>query len=240
VEAGSLALPDDVESAPPEAELEKRLGYRFRKPGGLRQALTHGSRANEAGNPALANERLEFLGDAVLDLVISELLMERHPEASEGMLSRARAAAVNTAALAERARELGLDRAMRLGRGEARSAGHRKPSILANVFEAVLAAIYLDGGLAPVRELVEREFGEVLASPGPQLDAKTRLQEWLQARGEPVPGYQTTAAEGPDHAKEFHVEVRVGDRVLGQGRGRSKREAEQQAATHALTVLETD
>ena len=165
--------------------------------------------------------------------------MERHAQAPEGTLSRARAGIVNTAALAVYARKLGLDAALRLGRGEERSGGRRKASILANVFEGVLGAVYLDGGLEPARILVERECGEALASAGqPSADPKTQLQERLQARGEPVPGYRTMATHGPDHAKEFHVEVCVGERVLGQGQGQSKREAEQEAARRALALLD--
>ena len=223
----------------PWEELQERLGYRFRDSSRLEQALTHLSRANEEGDPTRGNERLEFLGDAVLDLVVSELLMEQHSEVPEGTLSRARASVVNTQALAVHARELGLDRALRLGRGEERSAGREKASILANVFEAVLGAIYLDGGLGPARSFVERECGELVAAAGePTVDAKTRLQELLQASGRPVPGYRTTATQGPDHAKEFQVEVRVGERVLGYGKGSSKREAEQAAARQALASLE--
>jgi ribonuclease-3 len=194
---------------------------------------------NEEGGRGVGNERLEFLGDAVLDLAISELLMERRPEADEGQLSRARAELVNTRALARHAQHLGLDRSVRLGRGEARSAGRRKISILANVFEAVVAALYLDGGLAPVRALVEREFGARLEDPGLfEADPKTRLQERLQAEDRPTPVYTTSRTEGPDHAPEFHVEARVGDEVVGRGVGRSKREAEQQAARQALERLD--
>ncbi|MCZ6569323.1 MAG: ribonuclease III [Deltaproteobacteria bacterium] len=215
------------------------MGYRFCDEAGLEQALTHRSRANEDGDPMRGNERLEFLGDAVLDLLVSELLMEKHAQVSEGTLSRARAGVVNTQALAAYARKVGLDQAVRLGRGEERSGGRRKPSILANVFEGVLGAIYLDGGLEPARIFVERECGEALAaSDQPAADPKTQLQERMQASGEPVPGYRTTAAHGPDHAKEFHVEVSIGERVLGRGQGHSKREAEQQAARRALASLD--
>jgi ribonuclease-3 len=146
--------------------------------------------------------------------------------------------AVNTQALAEHAQRLGLDEAVRLGRSEESSSGRSKPSILANVFEAVLGAIYLDGGLEPVRALVQRELGAMLAGAGaPPLDPKTRLQELMHASGQPTPGYVTTGTRGPDHAKEFHVEVRIDDRVVGSGTGRSKREAEQRAARAALTAL---
>lgn len=215
------------------------LGHRFAEKGLLRLALTHRSRVNEEGGRGVGNERLEFLGDAVLDLAISELLMERSPEADEGRLSRARSELVNTRALARHAQQLGLDRSVRLGRGEARSAGRRKISILANVFEAVVAALYLDGGLAPVRALVEREFGARLEDPELfEADPKTRLQERLQAEGRPIPVYTTSRTEGPDHAPEFHVEARIEDQIVGRGVGPSKREAEQQAARQALERLD--
>ena len=228
--------------APSEpAELEKRLGYRFAEPRLLEQALTHQSRAHEEGDLALGNERLEFLGDAVLDLLVSELLMQRYPDADEGELSRARAAAVNTAALAERARALGLGAAVRLGRGEERSGGEDKVSILANLFEAVLGAVYLDGDLAAARGFVAREVAPGLSRDDSALgDAKTRLQEIAQKLGRGIPRYATLAERGPDHAKEFEVEVRVGDAVLGSGVGPSKRSAEQGAARRALASFEAD
>ena len=219
--------------------LAERLGYRFEKTELLVQGLTHRSRANEDGTPALGNDRLEFLGDAVLDLVVSEFLMRAHPKADEGLLSRARADAVNTKALADHAQRLGLGQYMRLSRGEERSGGREKPSILANVFEAVLAAVYLDGGLDPARAFIEREFGELLADlRGTLPDPKTRVQEILQALGSEVPQYETVSTEGPDHAKEFQVEVRAAGTLLGTGTGSSKREAEQKAARKALDHLE--
>ena len=237
MEGGSLSPPEGKPRA--LSELKQRLGYRFEDEARLEQALTHRSRANEDGDPMRGNERLEFLGDAVLDLVVSELLMEKHAEAPEGTLSRARAGVVNTRALAACARKLGLDQDVRLGRGEERSGGRRKPSILANVFEGVLGAIYLDGGLEPARIFVERECGEALAAAGQRpADPKTQLQERLQASGGPVPGYRTTSEHGPDHAKEFRVEVSVEGRVLGQGQGNSKREAEQEAARRALASFD--
>ena len=192
--------------------------------------------ANEEGGSGLANERLEFLGDAVLDLVVSELLMEANPDVDEGVLSRARAAAVNATALAQRARDLGLGGFVRLGRGERRAGGADKPSILADTFEALLGALYLDAGLAAVRTLVERELA--LGSASDDLrDAKTRLSEQVQQGGGEVPRYRTVAERGPDHAKEFEVEVSVADEVLGRGSGSSKRSAEQCAAQRALEWL---
>jgi ribonuclease-3 len=214
------------------------LGYTFRSRDLLRQALTHDSVAAEAGERGRSNERLEFLGDAVLDLLVSELLMRADPDADEGRLTKARAAAVNTRALSERAAELGLGQAMYLGRGEERQGGRGKPSILANVFEAVFAALYLDGGLEVTREVVGRVFGD-LATGGlePVRDPKTRLQEHLQARGEDLPRYETVREGGPDHAREFEVEVVVGGRGVGRGVGRSRQAAEQEAAARALEAL---
>ncbi len=170
--------------------------------------------------------------------MVSELLMRAHPEADEGMLSRARAGAVNTQMLARLAGEIGLDEWMRLGLNEDRSGGRAKPSILANVFEAVLGALYLDGGVEPVRRFVRGTFAEPIAAPVLG-DAKTQLQERLQAAGGTPPEYRTTAELGPPHAREFHVEVTSGGRALGSGVGRSKREAEQRAAGRALEALDS-
>ena len=163
--------------------------------------------------------------------------MEAHPDVDEGVLSRARAAAVNASALAERARALGLGEFVRLGRGERRAGGAEKPSILADSFEAVLGAIYLDAGLAAVRVFVERELASGLSVSEDLRDAKTRLSERVQQQGGEVPRYRTVAERGPDHAKEFEVEVSVGDQVLGRGVGSSKRSAEQGAAQRALERL---
>jgi ribonuclease-3 len=218
----------------PLAALETALGHRFRDRRLLEEALTHSSSRVADGAGAADCERLEFLGDAVLGLVVSELLMESNPGQPEGWLTRARAAAVNRDALAARARALGLARWIRLGRGERRQGGAEKPSILADIFEAVLGAIYLDAGLAPVRALLERELPLAdVFGPAPA-DAKTRLQELLQGRGLGTPQYHTTQTHGPAHALEFEVEVRLGERVLGSGAGSSKRAAEQAAARRAL------
>ena len=238
--AGSPRRPDP--GPDPEGDLgalEERLGYRFENRELLERAITHRSAAHERGEGDLGNERLEFLGDAVLDLVVSEQLMQTDSAADEGTLSRARAAKVNTQALAERAMSLELGVALRLGRGEARQGGQTKPSILANVFEAVVAAVYLDGGLDAARALVHRVFpglatgGEVWALRDP----KTRLQERLQAAGQELPSYEIAAEWGPDHAREFEAVVKLAGRVLGSGAGRSKRDAEQAAALRALEAL---
>ena len=223
------------------SELACAIGHTFARPALLEQALTHGSRAHEQGDLAGSNERLEFLGDAVLDLVISELLMQAHPDAPEGGLSVSRAALVNAAALAERARHLELGRYVRLGRTEERGGGSEKQSILANVFEALLGALYLDAGLAPVRALVAREFADGIARSGePRPDPKTRLQEVMHAAGETNPAYRVTDECGPPHLREFEVEVRLGARVLGRAVGSSKRAAEREAARCALESLGED
>lgn len=178
----------------------------------------------------------------MLDVAVSELLMELHPGADEGTLSRARARLVNARALAKRARELELGRWLRLGGSEEKSGGRHKDSILADAFEAVLGAVYLDGGLLAARSLVGREFSRdlrELVRPGRDLgDAKSRLQELLHARGDPAPEYVTVSESGPSHAPEFQVEVRVAARVLGAARAGSKRGAEQAAAQRALQTLQ--
>jgi ribonuclease-3 len=174
----------------------------------------------------------------VLGLVVAERLMRARPDADEGDLSRARADAVNKRALAARARELGLDARVRLGRGERRSGGRTKDSILANAFEAVLGALYLDGGLDAARAFLDRELPPaLLEQAAPPSDAKTALQERLQAVGRGAPVYETVVTRGPAHAREFEVRVRVGEAELGTGSGRSKREAEQAAARSALAQL---
>jgi len=203
--------------------------------------LTHNSCAREEGDLAAGNERLEFLGDAVLGLVVAELLMSAHPDEPEGSLSRARSQAVNQSALAERARSLGLGELVRLGKGERMHGGSEKASILANAFEAVLGALYLDAGLAAAHAFVARELGADLASArGAPADAKTRLQEALHVAAASLPVYVTVGESGPPHAREFSVEVSAGDRVCGKGTGRSKQAAEQAAAEDALRHLASE
>jgi ribonuclease-3 len=174
----------------------------------------------------------------VLGLVVAQHLMHALPGASEGELTQARADMVNRRALAARARALGLDAFVRLGRGERRQGGRAKDSILANAFEAVLGALYLDGGLEVARAFLMRELGSELSEPGPrELDPKTALQQLLQAQGREPPTYLTVAATGPAHAREFSVEVRAGATLLGVGSGASKRAAEQAGARAALDAL---
>lgn len=233
-EGGSLAPAREGQLA----ALCKRLGHRFARPELLRQALTHSSRAHDAGDLAAGNERLEFLGDAVLGLGVAEFLMKAFPDSSEGALSRVRAQVVNQGALAKHARDLGLDELLLLGKSERKNAGVEKPSILADTFEAVLGALYLDAGFAAASAFVAREFATDLRSASVvQRDAKTALQEALQAAGRGAPRYLTVREAGPAHAREFSVEVRIGEDVYGKGEGPSKQIAEQAAARDALLAL---
>jgi len=217
--------------------LQKELGYRFKDPALLTRCLTHVSydRQKTEGH----NEVLEFLGDAVLDLAVSDLLMRENPGKSEGDLSRMRAALVNSAVLAEKAAELKLGPLLRLGRGEERSEGRNKPSILAGAFEALLGGIYQEGGYQPARGAVERYF--LADASGKQLgqqDYKTRLQEISQMLFHAPPNYRVVAESGPDHEKFFVTEISVGGKVLGKGQGRSKKQSEQEAAKIALMELQ--
>ena len=214
--------------------IEQRLGYQFRDAGNLVAALTHAS-AVDAASPRLG-ERLEFLGDAVLGLVLSDLLVARYPEHDEGRLSRFRATLVSTISFAAKARELQLDRDILLGRGEEKTGGREKPSILAAVYEAVIAAIFLDSGYEQVRRIVSSHFADAVAQVV-QLtttDAKTELQEICQEMYRLTPVYRVVAERGPDHAREFVVDVVIGNWVLARGEGSSKRSAEQDAARRAL------
>jgi ribonuclease-3 len=214
-----------------DSDLERTLGYRFSQPGLLSIALTHPS-AVGAGEPHY--ERLEFLGDAVLDLAIADLLMRRLPEAKEGALSKARASIVNGRTLAVKAAEIGLGYRLRLGKGEEKSAGRGKTSILAASFEAVIGAIYTDGGLAPAQTVIEGLFAEDLGGSAAERDYKTELQEIAYRRFRAQPVYELVAARGPDHAKRFTTRIRIGGRELGVGEGGSKKQSEQAAAREAL------
>jgi ribonuclease-3 len=212
------------------------LGYAFTDPELLGRALTHAS-ARQSGD-ALDNERLEYLGDAVLDLVIAEALFGAHPDWREGQLTRTRAALVNTVELARRARALELGGRLRLGPSELRE-GPDKDSILAGALEAVLGAVYLDGGLEPVRDLVRRLWADALhpAAPPAPRDAKMHLQEWCHQRFAETPTWRIvndSADEGDP--ERFVAEARLGERVLGRGAGRTKRDAERAAAAAALAA----
>jgi ribonuclease-3 len=219
------------------AALQEGLGYSFADPMLLSRALTHVSHERDDG--ADHNEVLEFLGDAVLDLAVSDLLMRRFPARGEGDLSKMRAALVNTSALAEKAAQLDLGALLCLGKGEERSGGRAKPSILAGAFEAVLGAVYQDGGFEAARRLVERYFtDDVKAKNLGQQDYKTRLQEISQMLFHAPPVYRIVTESGPDHDKRFVTEIAVGGKVLGRGEGKTKKQAEQQAAKKALGQLQ--
>lgn len=226
---------DAVVAEPPTLrDLEQRLDYHFRDPERLEQALTHASALD--GRMLRVSERLEFLGDAVMGLVVSELLLRAYPRHDEGRLSKYRAALVNTANFATVAQSVGLDEHLRLGKGEEKTGGRRKESILADAFEAVMGAIFLDGGYEAVRRVIAVHFSDqvdAVAARG-TTDAKTELQELCQDAYRETPVYRVIAEEGPDHAREFVVEAVLGENVLAQGRGRSKRAAEQAAALAAL------
>jgi ribonuclease-3 len=232
-----------------DEQFEDRLGHRFQKPELLERALTHSSalpelRAADVESVELAedNEQLEFLGDAVLDLLASEYLLEKFPKWSEGQLSKSRARLVNAQALELAARRLHLGEHLRLGRGEEKTGGREKPALLADAFEAVVAAIYLDGGLAAAKEMLRTTlFESALEERGSSLfetDRKSALQEFLQGRGKPPAEYRLAAARGPDHHKTFQVEVWVDGACMASGQGSTKKEAEQRAAGTALERLE--
>jgi len=217
--------------------LEARLSYRFRDRALLAEALTHRTYVNEAGGKD--NQRLEFFGDAVLDFLLSDMLLVRFPDSREGELTRIRAALVDEASLARVAAELDLGRSLRLGRGEEKGGGRQKRSLLADAFEALLAALYLDGGIDEARRVVGELFtplfscGEILSGR----DAKTDLQERARLlRGE-LPRYRLKEMSGPDHDRRFTVEIYLGDELMGEGVGRTKKEAEQDAARAATTLL---
>jgi len=223
------------------ADLEQRIGYRFRDLGLLEHALTHKSKAHEdATGGVVDNESLEFLGDAVLGFVVADLLYREFPHFQEGQKSKAKAALVSTAALAELAQRIGLGAYLLLGRGEEKTGGRQKQALLADGCEAVIAAVYLDGGVDAARDFILGELRdeiEHVRSPDFLRDFKSALQERLQADGRPLPEYEVTAERGPDHDKRFHVTVRVSGVVLADSEGRTKKEAEQLAARHALAAL---
>lgn len=223
-------------------ELEAKLGYTFRDRAWLEQALTHRSWAFEKDpghQSAVSNERLEFLGDAVLGLVVSEILLERHPRSSEGRLSQLKARLVSARHLHETADQLGLGPHLNLGRGEEVTGGRSKPTLLADALEALIGAIYLDGGLRPARAFIERHLltGADLEAAGAEHDFKSRLQEFAQTRGLPAPRYRTVSSSGPDHSKVFTVEVTVGEHLSARAEGGSLKAAGQRAAEILLSRL---
>jgi ribonuclease III len=221
-------------------ELEEKIGYRFENADLMIQAVCHRSYVNEMVVEDIQdNERLEFLGDAVLNLAIGHLLMHRHPELKEGDLSRMRAALVNETQLAEIARQLNLGSFIQLGKGELQTNGHDKDSILADALEALLAAIYLDGGFQKVFDLINVHFTERIESVyalAEQKDYKSRLQELVQSSRHVTPQYHLVDATGPDHDKTFKTRISIG-RLNVEGAGKSKKAAEQDAARKALEIL---
>jgi ribonuclease-3 len=220
-----------------ERWLSKTLGYSFSDVGLLQQALTHRSA------PGASNERLEFLGDAILDIVISEVLFHSLPDAPEGDLSRLRASLVRDTSLAGVAAELGIGEQLILGSGERKTGGHRRQSILADALEALFGAVYLDSDFDTVAELIRgifRDKLEELPHADDLRDPKTRLQEWLQARGASPPDYELVDVTGKAHQQHFEVRCLVPDREPAPGEGRSRRSAEQQAARRMLARLSAD
>ena len=218
-------------------QLQAELRYTFADTALLARCLTHVSseRSQKDGH----NEVLEFLGDAVLDLAVSELLIRHYPERSEGDLSRMRAGLVNSDVLAEKAAQLNLGALLRLGKGEERSGGRTKPSILAGAFEALIGAVFRDGGYGAALALVERYFARNLEEKQlGQRDFKTRLQEISQMLFRAPPVYRIILEKGPDHAKRFVTEIAVNGKVLGRGEGSSKKQSEQEAAKSALAQLQ--
>jgi ribonuclease-3 len=214
--------------------LEQAVGYRFARPELLKLALTHPSAAEGTDQHY---ERLEFLGDAVLDLAIADLLMRHFPDGKEGLLSRQRASIVNARTLAAKAEGIGLGKCLYLGKGEEKSGGRQKTSILAAGFEALVGAIYTDGGLSDAQLVVERLFGDDIGGPAVERDYKTELQESAHRFFRSHPVYEVISESGPDHAKRFIIGIRIGTRQLGVGEGSSKKVAEQAAAREALSVI---
>ena len=235
-----------------DEQLMEKLGYEFRDAKLLDRALTHSSAVPElraargediafAGSEVQDNERLEFLGDAVLELLTSEFLLKNFPEWTEGQLSKSRARIVNAHSLEIAARSLDIGSHLRLGRGEEKTGGREKPALLADAFEAVVAAMYLDGGLVPARELLTntvflqaRENGDRMA----ESDRKSALQEFLQGKGGQLAEYRLAGESGPDHQKTFLVEVWIRGERMASAEGSTKKEAEQKAARSALERLQ--
>ena len=222
------------------AELQQRLGYQFRDEKLLRLALTHPSVAHEQNSPLPHNQRLEFLGDAVLGLILTRELYEKFPEADEGALTKTRAKLVNSSSLAEHGRVLELGRYLLLSRGEENTGGRERASTLADAFESLLGAVFLDGGFAAAHGMVLREFrakfGELGALPGIE-NPKGELQELLQARSPTAPEYQLVSTSGADHDRDFECAVLHEGVELARGRGKSKKAAEGEAALMALKKL---
>jgi ribonuclease-3 len=224
-------------------EFSRRLNLHFSDYLLLSRALTHRSYLNEHPEALEDNERLEYLGDAVLDFMVGAWLYNRFPEMAEGPLTRLRSALVRTEQLAEFAQEINLSAAMHVGRGEADSGGYERPALLCATFEAIIGALYLDAGISAVESFVEpllESVADQILSSGKIQDPKSKLQEWTQARGNGAPIYRTVSATGPEHEKVFEVEVIINNSVLGHGTGRSKQSAAKAAAQQALQTLGMD
>ena len=223
--------------------LEAALGHVFADRSLLDRALIHRSFAHEKSKPLYHSESLEFLGDAVLSLGVSQMLYHRFGDQEVGELARVRAFLVSEANLARNARKLDLGTHLRLGRGEEKGGGRQKDSLLADAYEAVLAAVYLDAGLEAAVAVVSQQFASQLSGLEPgartEQDFKTDLQEALQAVGLPIPVYRVSGETGPDHRKTFRVDLMISDRLVSHGEGSSKKAAEQMAATRALAGIET-
>jgi ribonuclease III len=227
------------DAAADSAPLNEALGHRFERPELLREALTHPSARSRRGSAVRGYERLEFLGDRVLGLIIAELLWRRFPDEAEGPLTRRHTSLVRRETLTGIAKEVGLGPHIVLSAGEAAAGARTNASVLADVCEAVIAALYLDGGLAAARRFVERWWEPRLTKLGaPPRDPKTALQEWAQARGRTLPVYRTVATEGPAHRRTFTVTVSVNGLPPATATGSSKRAAEAAAAAAALAALD--
>lgn len=218
--------------------LEEKLGYTFQDKSLLENALTHSSCANESKGRLHSNERLEFLGDSILGMVVAEHLYRNHPDLPEGELTRTRAALVCEESLVEVAHDLGLGDYLKLGKGEEAGGGRTRPSIRADAVEAVLAAVYLDGGIGSARKIIQKYIlSREIEGLNSQRDYKTALQELIQRESGQSLKYRLTGSEGPDHDKRFFVEVDLNGQPVGAGKGRSKKEAEQMAAKAAIGKL---
>ena len=218
--------------------LEEKLGYTFQDKSLLENALTHSSCANESKGRLHSNERLEFLGDSILGMVVAEHLYRNHPDLPEGELTRTRAALVCEESLVEVAHDLGLGDYLKLGKGEEAGGGRTRPSIRADAVEAVLAAVYLDGGIGSARKIIQKYIlSREIEGLNSKRDYKTALQELVQQESGQSLKYRLTGSEGPDHDKRFFVEVDLNGQPVGAGKGRSKKEAEQMAAKAAIAKL---
>jgi ribonuclease-3 len=243
-DTGAKALPFGAELEP----LELRIGYRFRDRGLLEHALTHRSRVHEdASGGVFDNESMEFLGDSVLGFVIADMLFRQFPQHNEGQKSKLKASIVSAASLARLGERLGLGEFLILGRGEEKTGGRRKHAIIADCYEALIAAIYLDGGIVPAQGFIQRQFQYLIDEARRSgvhaaftEDYKSALQEWLQRAGRGLPIYRLAAEIGPAHRRRFDVEILVGGEVIARAEGKSKKEAAQLAAREALAMLNAE